>query len=116
MHELAIAQSLLNTISSWRDQHNGAKVLSARIEVGRLGGVDPEALQFAWEAACEFVSGGRLKDCRLEIELLPLHYHCGGCGEDFETETLTDSCPACGRKYPERLGGKELNLKSLEVE
>lgn len=106
MHELSIAQSLLTTIESWRD-HNGAPVvLAARVELGRLSGVDPEMLAYAWETACEACCPG-LKNCRLLIDLLPLKYHCPACQHDFESEKLTSVCPECGAEYPVRSGGRE---------
>ena len=116
MHELEIAQSLLRTVSDWRDQNGSPKILSVRIELGLLSGVDPDAMQYAWEAACEFACGGQIKDCKLVIDHLPMKYKCPGCGRDFESEKLVSVCPECGREYPCRVGGRELNLKSLEVE
>ena len=116
MHELEIAQSLLRTISDWRDQNGSPRILSVRIEMGILSGVDPDAMQYAWEAACEFACGGQLKDCKLTVELLPVKYECSGCGAEFESETLISVCKNCGKDYPLRKGGRELNLKSIEVE
>lgn len=116
MHELEIAQSLLRTISDWRDQNGSPRVLSVRIEIGPLSGVDPEAMHYAWEAACEFACGGQIQGCKLIVEHLPVRYECPGCGKNFECETLVSACQFCGREYPRRKGGRELNLKSIEVE
>ncbi len=116
MHELEIAQSLLRTISDWRDQNGSPRILSARIEMGPLSGVDPDAMQYAWEAACEFACGGQMKGCKLLVDHLPVKYECPGCGREFESETLISACTFCGREYPLRKGGRELNLKSIEVE
>lgn len=116
MHELEIAQSLLRTVSDWRDQNGSPKVIAVRIELGLLSGVDPDAMRYAWEAACEFACGGQIKDCKLVIDLLPMKYKCPGCNREFESEKLISACPDCGREYPCRIGGRELNLKSLEVE
>ena len=116
MHELEIAQSLLRTIGDWRDQNGAPRVLSVRIEMGVLSGVDPEAMHFAWEAACEFACGGQMKDCKLLIEHLPIKYECSGCSREFESEKLVSACVLCGKEYPRRKGGRELNLKSIEVE
>ena len=98
MHELEIAQSLLRTIGDWRDQNGAPRVLSVRIEMGVLSGVDPEAMQFAWEAACEFACGGQMKDCKLLIEHLPIKYECSGCSREFETEKLVSACVLCGKE------------------
>lgn len=116
MHELEIAQSLLRTISDWRDQNGSPKILSVRIELGILSGVDPDAMNYAWEAACEFACGGELQGCRLVMDQLPVKYECPGCKKEFESDHLVSVCSFCGKEYPLRKGGRELNLKSIEVE
>ena len=116
MHELEIAQSLLRTISDWRDQNGAPVVLSVRIELGPLCGVDPEAMKYAWDAACEFACGGKLQGCRLVMDQLPITYECSVCSRTFESEKLVSTCQICGVEYPRRRGGRELNLKSIEVE
>ena len=116
MHELEIAQSLLRTISDWRDRNGSPKILSARIEMGLLSGVDEDAMRYAWEAACEFACGGAMKGCRLVVDRPPVKYECSGCGRNFESEKLVSRCGFCGREFPRRVNGRELNLKSIEVE
>lgn len=115
MHELSIAQSLMTTIETWRKQNGKPRVLSARVEIGRLSGVDPELLRGTWEIACENACEG-LRHCVLNVDLLPLTYHCRNCGKDFESENFTTACPGCGTPFPRRSGGHELNLKNIEVE
>ena len=116
MHELEIAQSLLRTIGDWRDRNGSPKVLSVRVELGVFSGVDEDAMRYAWEAACEFACGGVMKGCRLFVDHLPAKYECSGCGREFESEKPVSRCGFCGAEFPRRKGGRELNLKNIEVE
>ena len=48
MHELSVAEALLNTIDRWQREHGG-ELIRLRFVVGRLGGIDPEALDYAFD-------------------------------------------------------------------
>ncbi|MBO5762700.1 MAG: hydrogenase maturation nickel metallochaperone HypA, partial [Lentisphaeria bacterium] len=52
MHELSIAEALVSSAAAWcRENHR--KALALKIAVGRIGGVDPEALKIAWPMALD---------------------------------------------------------------
>ncbi len=50
MHELGIAQNLVDLVSREVAGHPGARVIAVRLRVGELAGVEPEALGFAFDA------------------------------------------------------------------
>jgi hydrogenase nickel incorporation protein HypA/HybF len=73
MHELSIVLSIIDEIgeeSEARDLHD---VEVVHLKVGTFSGVDPNALLFAWELACE---GTPIERSRLDIEIVPLHPLC----------------------------------------
>jgi hydrogenase nickel incorporation protein HypA/HybF len=108
MHELAIAESLVAAVL----EHTGDRpVTSVRIRVGRLSGVVPDALAFAFEVA---VVGTALAGARLEIERPHGQASCRTCGRDFDLDDLILLCP-CGSADVEVLAGRELTLGSVEV-
>ncbi len=115
MHELSIAQSLLETVTKWQEE-NGGRVKVLRVALGRLGGVDGESLRFAWPLAVEVVPNPAIRECRLEVELLPLNFVCSACGGTCSADRLIWSCPACGKDALQSRGGRELILKNIEVE
>jgi hydrogenase nickel insertion protein HypA len=115
MHELSVAQALLETLDRYQ-RGNGGSVKKMALTLGRLGGVDPDALRYAWPAALAANGNRALADCGLEIEVLPLSFVCRECGTKIKAEKLTLECPACHRETLVRDGGRELIIKHIEVE
>lgn len=117
MHEMAIAQSLLELAEKEAAANGCGRLLSLRVEIGALAGVMPEALAFCVEA---LVKGGVHEGLRLELARTPFRLRCpfcGGVSEGEDSEDLLKPCPKCG----EILGyavesGRELILARLEAE
>lgn len=65
MHELGIAASVLEIVEAAAREHGLVSVRGVLLEVGRLAGVDPEALRFALEAVAP---GTVLEGAELAIE------------------------------------------------
>ncbi len=115
MHELSVAGAVLTSLEEYVAK-NGGEIRKISLTLGRLGGVDPEALRFAWPMALAASGNKALEHCELEIELLPLSFLCRSCGGTCEAEKLLLNCPACGTESLVRNGGRELLIKSIEVE
>jgi hydrogenase nickel incorporation protein HypA/HybF len=113
MHELGIANSLLETVRSEAARHPGAVVHKVGVAVGELAGVNPEALAFAFEA---IVAGTEWQHLVLEIEMRPRMHRCYSCGASFRVIDYQFACPACGGSQAECMGGDELHLAYLETE
>lgn len=108
MHELSIAESVVETVL----ERTGDRAVSAvRLEVGRLCGVVPDALQFCFELA---VAGTPLEGAVLRIDAPPGRAHCRECGQDFTVDDLILLCE-CGSAAVEVVSGRELTVRSVEV-
>jgi hydrogenase nickel incorporation protein HypA/HybF len=108
VHELAITQSVVETVL----RHTGKqRVTVVRLQVGRLTGVVPEAMEFCFGLATE---GTPLDGATLEIERPPGRAHCRTCGDDFDLPDLIPLCP-CGSADVEILDGRELQVTSVDV-
>jgi len=68
MHELSIAQGIVETVR--RHLHAGEihEVKAVRLRLGDQTAIAPESLQFCFDLACE---GTILRGARLEIENVP---------------------------------------------
>jgi hydrogenase nickel incorporation protein HypA/HybF len=108
MHELAIAESLVEAVQA---RTGGQTVRSVRLQVGRLSGVVPEALMFAFELAAQ---GTPLEGARLVIDEPAGRLHCRTCQVDQGTDDLILLC-TCGSADVEVTAGWELVLLSVEV-
>ena len=112
MHEMGIANSVLETALAYARRTPGARVRKIGIRIGELAGVDPEALSFCFDA---LVKGTQLAPLALEIEYCLRHSYCERCRESRAAEGFVTACRACGGPL-EIAGGNELDLAYLEVD
>lgn len=115
MHELSIATALAESLLAYSKEHK-VKITCAHVKAGILSGIDPEALQFAWEPALENFPDSGLKNCRLAIKMALLKHRCKNCGKEFEFNNWRMECPECGKESLHRESGNEFLLESIEVE
>jgi hydrogenase nickel incorporation protein HypA/HybF len=113
MHELSIAQSVLEAVRAEADRRPGMRICKVGLRVGELAGLDPEALQFGFEI---LVRESEFKSLQLEIEHCPRRQRCPQCGNAFTPREYELACPACGAARTECIGGDELEIAYLEIE
>ena len=117
MHEMSIAQSLLDLVQQEMEKHGVTILRKVVVRHGRLSNIVPEALHMAWESITmdtPYASG------ELITEEVPLTVECRGCKHVFEPEEATLllwACPKCGEDMGHTVKtGKEMHLQSLEAE
>jgi hydrogenase nickel incorporation protein HypA/HybF len=113
MHELAIANSVLDAVRAEAAQHAGSRVCRVGLRIGELSGVDPEALRFCFES---LVKDSPLDPLPLEIEFCLRRHECEACLRAFTVVDYDTHCPACGSGRTRCVSGTELNLSYLELE
>ena len=112
MHELGIAQSLLEIVEREAQPYEGARVKRVWLRIGKLSAVVPDALRFAFDA---ITRGGMAEGAALEIEEVPLSIRCHACEADFIVEDPFMICPRCGAADVEMVSGRELEIRSMEI-
>lgn len=113
MHELAIAENLMEIVLEEGRRHKLRNIQAVRLQIGALAAVVPEALQFSFE----MVSRGTIASgVLLEIETVPVVARCSGCNESFQVEGQIFLCPRCGEPALELISGRELALVGLQGE
>ena len=113
MHELGIAESILNRVQVESATRNGARATKVGVRIGELAGVDPEALSFGFEV---LVKDTDLEPLALEIESTSRRHECSRCKRVFTVVDYHVDCPECGSAETRCIGGDELELAYLEVE
>lgn len=113
MHELSIANSIVETVLQEIENKQLPPVQRIVVRVGVLSGVVPEALQFGFEAITRETP---LENTRLVLEIIPIQGQCQACGRDFEVEELVFACPYCHSGKIKVINGEELDIAYLEVE
>lgn len=113
MHELSIAQRLIELALEHLESHPGSRVGRLHVRLGAWSCLQPHALRSSFEmAAC----GSPLEGAELEIELVPLSVYCDRCNQDVETRSLQALiCPECGSASNAVRGGRELDLEWIEL-
>lgn len=113
MHEMAIAQGILDIVLDTAARHEAAKVVRIKLQVGAMTEVEPEALKFCFAALAAETPA---EAAELEIETTPLVGRCRDCGREFAVERFCFLCPGCGSAGVEIISGRELRVEHLEVE
>ena len=113
MHELSIANAILEAVRSEATKHPGAHVSKVGVRIGVLAGVEPDALSFSFEV---LVRGTELDPLSLEIESRPRRHRCRRCETTFDVNDDGLACPACGAADTLFVSGDELELAYLELE
>jgi len=112
MHELSIAQSIVEIAEQYSEGSNNGAIKEVDIEIGELSGVVVEALEFALE---NIVSGTVLEKAKCNFIIIRGAAICNECLKEFEMHNLLDFCPHCGSFNRKIINGKQLNLKSIKI-
>lgn len=113
MHELAIANSIVNAVLEEAAKRNLGAVTAIGLRIGALSDVVPEALEFGFSA---IAAGTILEGTRLEIESVPVAGACLTCHEVFDVKGLVFACPDCGSADIKVQKGQELDIAYIEVD
>jgi hydrogenase nickel incorporation protein HypA/HybF len=113
MHELSIAESILDAVRAELRGYPGARPLRVGLCIGELAAVDIDSLSFCFES---IVRGTEWESLTLEAKVCPPTRRCFDCGEDFESIDYNNICPRCSGANTFSTGGDELDFDFLEVE
>lgn len=112
MHEMALAQGVIDVIKAQAETHAFSRVKRVVLEVGALSCVDPHALEFCFDAVSrDTIAGG----AQVEIRTPPGSAHCFGCAKDIVIARRGDGCPECGSHRLIVTGGEDMKVKEMEV-
>jgi hydrogenase nickel incorporation protein HypA/HybF len=114
MHELAIAQSIVDTVEARAAECNAAQVRCVRLLVGEANGIMTDSLSFCFEmlASLNPVMAG----AQLLIDLVPHRARCRHCACKFAVTNFVAQCPACEGWDTEVVSGTELQILEMEIE
>lgn len=113
MHELSIAQSIVDSTREQAAQHGARRVLRIGVRVGEISGVNADALEFCFGMTTRDTE---LDGATLELERIPVRFACGACGAEFAAADFTVACPSCGSSESRMVSGDELAISYLELE
>ena len=113
MHELSVAESIVRITKEKISQYPDKIPVKLVLEIGLLSGIDFDALDFAMKSVVKNTS---IENCIIEIIRIEPLAKCSNCGHLFKAEDYIASCPECGSIDIEFLKGRELLIRSIELE
>ncbi len=113
MHELSLAEHVLGLIEETAEAEGFHRVRKVVLEIGSLSAVEAEAMRFCFDVvARQTIAAGAI----LEIIEVAGTGWCRDCRRMVALSEVFDACPDCGGCDVELRTGRELKLKTLEVE
>ena len=113
MHELGLTKELVDLVVAKAGEAGAAKVVSIRLAIGALSGVEADAVSFCFEVVSKDTIA---EGARLEIDRVPLTLACRTCRAKTAVEDVFTVCGKCGSTNVEVVAGREFTIKSMEVD
>ncbi|MFN4112004.1 MAG: hydrogenase maturation nickel metallochaperone HypA [Ignavibacteria bacterium] len=112
MHELSIAQEIINIVKSSLPD-GSHKVKNVKIRVGKLSGVLSDSLKFCFES---IIYQSELEGAVLVIEEIPVKIKCNECDSVSTIDDPFFQCKNCQSLNVQLISGKELEITEIELE
>ena len=114
MHELSIAQSLVETATEAAREAGASKVTVVHLRLGQMSGVVKSSLDFCYELITQDTL---LEGSCLVVHELPVMIYCPVCAREVELPSYQRfCCPHCDTPSADIRQGREIEVESLEVE
>lgn len=114
MHELSLVQGVFDSVIPVAERNGATKITNITLTIGEMTMVVPEAMEFAFEALSEDIP--LLEGCELVMDFVIPRSRCLDCGEEFEHDRFHNHCPNCGSATTVLIAGREMEVKSMEIE
>ncbi|MCE5261911.1 MAG: hydrogenase maturation nickel metallochaperone HypA [Deltaproteobacteria bacterium] len=112
MHELSLAQSLIDIVEDYGRREGFARVRSLKLSFGRLSCIEPDSFRFVFSVQAR---NTKADGARLEFDILPAVLYCLRCEQEFSSEVFQPDCPCC-KGHDVLLTGGTQEMKLLEMD
>ena len=114
MHEMGIALQIIEIATDSIPADAGdVRVEKINLKIGKLAAVVPDSLRFCFDVA---VKDTPLDGAKLVIQELPVVARCRDCRTQWTVTEPVFTCSACQGGAIDILSGRELDIKSIEIE
>jgi hydrogenase nickel incorporation protein HypA/HybF len=113
MHELSVAHSIIYSLERLKTENEFEILRRVKISVGRLSGVNAEALRFALES---LRSVSIIGNAVLEIDEKNLRIKCNACGAETDVQQFKFNCSGCKASDYDIVSGDTLEISEIEVD
>jgi len=112
VHELSIAQNIIQIVNSNVEQDKIYLVDKISIKVGLLSNILIESLNFSYNSVIENTP---LNNSRLDIEVLPIKISCNDCSAITTINDFIFFCPECKSSAISVISGDEMVISSIHL-
>jgi len=113
MHELSVAESIFRIADEKIKAYPDKKPVKITLEIGLLSGIDFEALDFAISSV---IKNTPFEATSIQIDKISPLARCNECHHEFQPDDYITPCPICGNFNVAFIKGKELLIRSIELE
>jgi len=113
MHELSLAESLLQLIEDAANEQKFTRVKTVWLEIGQLACVEKESLCFYFDVVKQ---DSIAQQAKLEIIEIAGKGICNQCHHSILIASHYAACPQCGNYAVQITHGEEMRIRELEVE
>jgi hydrogenase nickel incorporation protein HypA/HybF len=113
MHELSVAQNIVEIIRQGIPEPGWKQVVAVRVKIGAVAGIVPDSLKFSFQA---ITAESALCNARLITEHIPFRVHCRTCNVTTENEDGFAMCNECESTDIQVLSGTELQVVEIELD
>lgn len=113
MHEMSLAEGVLQIIEESAGAEKFQRVRRVVLEIGRLSAVEPGAMRFCFEAV---MRGSIAEGAALDIIETEGQGWCAQCACHVPLSALYDVCPHCGNFPLGVTAGDAMRVIELQVE
>src|SRR5512140_2517551 len=113
MHELSIAQDILDIVLQNLPGKGTQAVRTVKVRIGAMAGVVPDSLEFCFQA---ITPKTKCEGAALVIEHVPVVLRCNACGKESGLEHLVFTCPFCAGTDVVMISGNELQVVEMEID
>lgn len=112
MHEVSIAQEIIEIVIGYLPKNNHVSVKSVKVEIGEFSNILPEALCFGFKVLTDITN---MKGAELIISKIPLTVKCRNCGNISTLDEPFFFCNACDCANVDILTGTEMRVIEIEL-
>ncbi len=113
MHEIGIMEQTLEIAIQNAQAQNANKIEKITMEIGKISGVVPEALKFAFDVVSKNTIA---ENATFIINNIPIICYCDSCQQNFYPQEWFFECPNCLEFSNNIIQGKEIKLLSVEID
>jgi hydrogenase nickel incorporation protein HypA/HybF len=113
MHELPVAENVLEITLRHAMQANASRVTDLYLVVGQLSSIIDDSLQFYWD----IISQGTIAEgASLHFKRIPTRLECRNCEHQFSPSNDDFACPECRSTQISITAGEEFFLESINID